>query len=110
MVGDQVVPISPGPGLEAVWSRHGRELFYRDGPRMMAVEVDSTGAQFNVGRITELFSKSDFTYALSPGWSAYDVSLDGQRFLMVKQAISRSYELILVLNWFEELKARVPID
>ena len=41
----------------------------------------------------------------------YDVSLDGQRFLMVKQKerapISAS-QMILVQNWLEEVKARVP--
>lgn len=46
---------------------------------------------------------------LVPGSRFYDVSPDGQRFLMVKgdtQAAPR--QLRLVVNWFEELKAKVP--
>jgi hypothetical protein len=37
----------------------------------------------------------------------YDVSPDGQRFLMVKSAAG-SEHLNVVLNWTEEFKARVP--
>jgi hypothetical protein len=42
------------------------------------------------------------------GW-AFDVSRDGQRFLMTRQNESVASEIEVVLNWFEELKARVPI-
>ena len=45
---------------------------------------------------------------------AYDVSPDGQRFLMIKEAdggaaSSRSASMIVALNWSEELKQRLPI-
>ena len=42
----------------------------------------------------------------------YDVSLDGQRFLMLKpveQAQAAPTQINVVLNWFEELKQKVPV-
>ena len=40
-----------------------------------------------------------------------DVSPDGTRFLMMKENAGRdSAEFVIVLNWFEELKRRVPVD
>ena len=42
------------------------------------------------------------------GVQAYDVSVDGEQFLMVKQDEAGAGELTIVLNWFEELKPRVP--
>ena len=37
--GGAVTSVSTGPGREPVWSKMGAELFYRDGDRMMAVDV-----------------------------------------------------------------------
>jgi len=51
-------------------------------------------------------------YGASSGIRSYDVTADGRRFLMVQQkerpAVAAS-EIILVQNWVEELKARVPV-
>jgi hypothetical protein len=49
-------------------------------------------------------------YELSPVQSAnYDVSLDGQHFLMLKPTEQAAKTQInVVLNWFEELKQKVP--
>jgi hypothetical protein len=48
----------------------------------------------------------------SPAWLPnYDVSPDGQRFLMLKdetQQATTSTQIVVVQNWFEELKRRVP--
>ena len=111
--GGRVIPVSTGPGAEPVWSRDGRELFYRDGNRMFAVTVE-LGPAFTVGRPAVLF---EGTYNLNAGrtFPEYDVSLDGQHFLMVQpgdtsDGISAANETILVLNWFEELKRLVPTD
>ncbi len=43
------------------------------------------------------------------GGFTYDVSNDGQRFLMMKQPLDGSSQINIVLNWFEELKERVPV-
>ena len=43
-----------------------------------------------------------------PTSANYDVSADGQRFLMLKPVGLASTQINVVLNWFEELKAKVP--
>ena len=105
--GDSVFPASRGPGTEPIWSRDGRELFYRDGTRMISVAVES-GELFSVGAITELF-EGNYVVDEFSGTPVYDVSLDGQRFLMaVDVEPPEVTSLILVQNWFEELKRLVP--
>ena len=102
--GGPVIPISTGGGTEPVWSRTGGELFYRDGTRMFVVAV-ATSPVFRAGRPDLLF---DEAYDLDPiGLSAanYDVSLDGQRFLMIRSEGSDEGATVnIVLNWQEELK------
>jgi Tol biopolymer transport system component len=100
--------ISTEGGMEPVWNPKGRELFYRsNNNKMMAVEV-STQPNFAVGTPKPLF---DGEYVYSPAsWSNYDVSPDGQRFLMIKptDAVQAPSQIVVVQNWFEELKRRVP--
>jgi hypothetical protein len=101
--------ISTDGGTEPVWNRNGRELFYRSGEKMMAVDVTGQGS-FSVGKPRVLFSGP---YVLSTGSASnYDVSADGQRFLMIKpneQTTSASLtQIVVVQNFFEELKRRVP--
>jgi len=100
--------ISTEGGTEPVWNRNGRELFYRSGDRMMAVEI-ATQPGFDVGKPRVLFEGQ---YLPTPGTLPnYDVSPDGQRFLMLKpseQAQGAPTQINVVLNWFEELKRRVP--
>ena len=107
--GGGVTPISAGRGTEPTWSRDGRELFYRDGYRMMVVEVE-TEPDFDVGRTRLLFEEPYDTDPNSVGNSNYDVSLDGQSFLMIERSENQASELVVAINWFEELKRLVPID
>jgi Tol biopolymer transport system component/tRNA A-37 threonylcarbamoyl transferase component Bud32 len=99
--------ISTRGGSQPVWSHSGRELFYRDAAgNLIAVEVN-TGLAFSFGRSTELFSAAGFRPAdHSP---QYAVSRDDRRFLMLRRisAVGPD-ELIVVENWFEELKGRLP--
>ena len=112
--GGEVIPVSPGKGTQPVWSRAGGELFYRDGNQMYVVEID-TQPTFRAGRPRVLF---EGPYDMGPGHDVgirapnYDVSLDGERFLMVTRDDSEASALSInvVLNFFEELKARVPVD
>jgi hypothetical protein len=100
--------ISTDGGTEPVWNRNGRELFYRNGNRMMAVEI-TTQPNFALGNPRVLF-EGPYVLATVP-ISNYDVSPDGRRFLMVKpteQAQAAPTQINVVLNWFEELKRRVP--
>jgi len=101
--------VSTEGGTEPVWNRNGRELFYRSGDKMMAVGI-ATQPNFAAGTPRMLFRG---TYTPSPaGFPNYDVSADGQRFLMVKPAEQSSSssltQIVVVQNWFEELKRLVP--
>ena len=89
-----------------MWSRNGRELFYRSGNKMMAAEI-ATQPSFSAGKPKMLFQGP---YQPSPAPNAnYDVSADGQRFLMIKPPEQAApTQINVVLNWFEELKQKVP--
>jgi len=100
--------ISTDGGTEPMWNPNGRELFYRNGRKMMAVEI-ATQSGFAAGKPRVLF-EGDYlpTPLMFPN---YDVSQDGQRFLMFKpseQEAAAPTQINVVLNWFEELKRRVP--
>jgi len=76
----------------------------------MAVPV-TPGATFVVGSPTLLFLGDYVTAAAMRG--AYDVSADGQRFLMIKHADGRGMQaphIIVVQNWVDELKRLVPAN
>jgi eukaryotic-like serine/threonine-protein kinase len=100
--------ISTEGGTEPAWNPNGRELFYRSGDKMMAVEI-ATQPGFAAGTPRMLF---EGRYERAPVPIAnYDVSRDGQRFLMLKPSESAGAaptQINVVLNWFEELKRRVP--
>ena len=100
--------ISTEGGMEPIWNRNGRELFYRNGDKMMAVDI-GTQPSFAAGKPRMLF---EGRYVPPPVPIVnYDVSPDGQRFLMLKpneSAEAAPTQINVVLNWFEELKQKVP--
>jgi serine/threonine-protein kinase len=100
--------VSSSGGGHPVWARNGRELFYMSGRAMIAVPVQTT-PHFTVGNPTKLFEGPYFS---SLPARVFDVSLDGRKFLMIKDpqlGDQPNYaSMVVVLNWFEELKARVP--
>ena len=93
-----------------MWAQSGKELFYVDGMNtMMAVPVHTTPV-FSSDTPTKLFDWPHFPVVLGRG---YDVSADGQRFLMIKDTArgdpaSAPASIVVVLNWVEELKRLVP--
>ena len=104
--------ISSGGGTRPLWARNGRELFYLspDGT-MMSVAIEA-GEAFTPGTPKKLFS---VRYYFGGGINAgrtYDVSPDGQRFLMLKEGgadPNAAQPMInIVLNWFDELKRLAP--
>ena len=102
---DQKVPVSTQGGTQPLWNRNGKELFYRNVNKMMAVDV-TTSPTVVVSEPRQLFEQR---YAfLTSTIPNYDISADGQRFVMVKDE-SGSGRLNVVLNWTEELKRRVPV-
>ncbi len=105
--------VSTDGGIMPVWAHSGRELFFVDGSRaLIAVEVE-TDPTFQVGAKETLFTLPvDY---LSIAVSAlYDIAPDDQRFLMVRgyqadaEGDAAPSEIILVQNFFEELKRLVP--
>jgi serine/threonine-protein kinase len=99
-------------GRQPLWSRDGRELFFRgfDGS-LMSVPV-TPGARFEAGRARPLVEGGRYSGGGSGGGGrTYDVTPDGRRFLMLKQPPARAKpELVVVLNWFEELGRLAPLD
>ncbi len=103
--------ISSGGGLKPVWTRSGRELIYQTrGPdRLVVVPVQPVlpGAPFAYGTPTPLPFDATL-YGLGFAGRGYDVSPDGQRFLVPKlqgDATGRQ-SITVVTHWFEELTAR----
>lgn len=100
--------ISMAGGRQPVWSRDGRELFYRDfSGALIAVPVTAT-PRFRAGRPMKLLDGGGFAGAGPTGSSqTYDVARDG-RFLMLKTAAGSNSSLVIVHNWVEALKRPAP--
>jgi serine/threonine-protein kinase len=104
-------PVSVQGGESPRWSRDGRELFYLEpSRRMVAVDVLAEGADFQHGPSEALFTlPSDIE--VSGVWPKYDVAPDG-RFVFSRfvtgDGPSEPASAVLVLNFFEELRQRVP--
>jgi hypothetical protein len=101
------IQISSDGGTEALWGRNGRELFYRNHDKMMAVSVGMEPA-FTADKPRMLF-EGRYDLGAVNGMVNYDVSRDGQRFLMLKSERSLApAQLDVVLDWFGDLARRVP--
>ncbi len=76
----------------------------------MAVPIQ-TSPSFVPGRVRELFPVAGFQ--TSNNAAAYDIEVSGERFIMVSRRQTPdgapSQRINIVLNWFEELKERVPV-
>ncbi len=104
------VTVSTDGGIGPLWAHNGRELFYVDANRaLVAAQFDTVSGQV-------LERQTLFTipagYAVRPGQNFYDVALDDQRFLMVRDyagdaETEDAQQIILVQSFFEELKERV---
>jgi serine/threonine-protein kinase len=94
--------VSTEGGKEPVWARNGGELFYRSGDKMMVVSLETEPA-FNAAKPRVLFADPYVKH----GWfnANYDVSPDGQSFLMVKSGGEEAAQLVLVQNWPELLRS-----
>jgi len=108
--------VSNAGGYKPLWSRDGRELFYlvglrEVGVRLMVVPVQ-TDPTFVLENPQELL---EWPYSSAAEGRTYDVSPDGQRFLAVNTIPLKADgdvsppQINIVLNWFEELKERVPV-
>jgi dipeptidyl aminopeptidase/acylaminoacyl peptidase len=97
--------VSTAGGVEPVWAHSGRELFYRNAADELVAAQVTADQTFTVGRQEVLFSMQN--YLPGGGNPQYDVSPDGQRFVMLRVTdLATDSELILVENWAEELSGR----
>ena len=101
--------VSSAGGTRPLWAPNGQELFYV-GPTgaLMAARVDARGSAWSASTPQKIVDGPYVTSSSGSG-RTYDVSPDGRRFLMVKQPATRaSAQIVIVQNWFEELRRLVP--
>jgi serine/threonine protein kinase len=102
------VPVSAEGGEQPLWARNGKQLFFRWEDQVWVVDVRTNGA-FTASKPRLLLKHPG--YYISHPIRSYDLSLDSQRFLMMKleqRTPTPVTEMILVQNWFEELKRLLP--
>jgi serine/threonine-protein kinase len=95
--------VSLDGGTQPRWAHSGRELFYRSGEKLMAVDIQTSPA-FHALAPKVLFEKP---------YAEYDVARDDSRFLMLKPVAGQqgalTSQLHIIVNWFTELQQRVPV-
>ena len=104
------VAVSTDGGTEPVWSADGRQLFYRRGTQMIAVDV-VTEPTFTAGQTRALFESA--RYVSDQGGALanpeYDVFPDASALVMI-EASTPLPRLHVIFNWLEELELLVPTD
>jgi eukaryotic-like serine/threonine-protein kinase len=89
-------PVSTNGASQMRWSRTGQELFYSQGGTLMSVPVSFTGG-FKLGSSKRLFSHPAFNDPSDPN---YDVSSDGQKFILPERVGEQERVIHVVQNWF----------
>jgi eukaryotic-like serine/threonine-protein kinase len=105
--------VSTAGGTQPLWSRSGKELFYFSGDgALLRVPVEASGATWHAGAPTKLLDRRSYVNSVAGTGRTYDVSPDGQRFLMIRvpgtDASAAPPAVIVVQHWDEELKRLVP--
>ena len=103
---DRKVTVSTQGGTHPRWNRNGKELFYRSGNKMMVVDV-ATSPTLTLSQPRVLFEQR-YAFGSAQTVANYDVSPDGQRFVMIRDDSSAGH-FNLVLNWFDELRRLAPV-
>ncbi len=99
--------VSTAGGVNPEWRRDGKELYFLSNAGLMAVDVDTTGPQFEVGIPKPLFNADFVAGNGGAGFlnAPYRVAADGQRFLVVTSTEEQNNSPItVVLNWMADLK------
>ena len=106
--------VTDNGGRTPLWSPDGRELFFVSRTSMMTVPVQLKPT-FTPGNPAKLFDARSLVLDgrfLGSTMRTFDISPDGQRFLMLQEGSltddgnAPSLGMVVVQNWFEELKAR----
>jgi len=101
------VKVSAGRAFDSIWSPDGTEIFYRNDDKIMAVSVAVQEDTLRAQNPRPLFEVKRNAY-IGP----FGVAPDGNRFLFFRTAgeiKEQSQQPTVVVNWFEELKAKAPI-
>ena len=108
--------VSTGGGAAPLWSPDGRELYYLNGDEVMVVSVKTDPSFEMVGAPQTLF-RATFIPPLTGEGTPWDIHPKTKKFLMIKPGESTDDEsadnprkIIIVTNWFEELKKLAPVD
>ncbi len=97
--------VSTQGGTQPVWNANGKEIFYRNNDKMMVVELTSTpDVKLSTPRL--LFEQR-YAYGVGITIANYDVTPDGQNFIMVKDEVTGG-RLNVIFNWFTELSRLAP--
>ncbi len=89
--------LSSGGGEEPRWNPRGGELFYRTGDAFVSVTLEERDGLPSAARRDTLFRGS---YRSEERWPQYDVSADGQRFLMVREGAQKE-PVVVITNWLD---------
>lgn len=107
--------ISSNGGTRVMWARNGRELFYLDEDGLLMSVAVQTSPAFSAGAPVKLLNTAYYqgSTVLGLHLRSFDVSTDGQRFLMIKDPQSQPAAepqagFNVVLNWASELQRRLP--
>ena len=101
--------VSLNGGSEPYWSQDGSRIFFRNGDSIWITDVESDGGfragppKVFVGNVQELYRRTD--------GALYSVDRNGQRFLILRAEAEGEVgtnRVVVVVNWFEELKRLVP--
>ena len=104
--GGERVTVSVDGGTGPVWSRNGQELFYRNRDDLLSVRVTGTTPALVLGGRRKVIDLSPFDAGY---FHEFDVSADGQQFLVIRSdPSSRPVRLDVIVNWFDELIKKVP--
>ncbi len=99
------VQVSHDGGSEPMWSREGRKLFFRGDRRMYEATVSSKSG-IAVSNLRVLFTDA-FDGDMPMPHRNYDLTQDGRQFVMIGAAPESTLQTIVVLNWLDELRARL---
>ena len=93
--------LSDNGGRQPRWSKDGSEIFYVEGDLLVSWKVGTTPS-FTKGEKTALFRSDAFLGSFLP---QYDVSRDGQRFVVAEPVPVEDKPVIrVVLNWIDEFR------
>ena len=114
------VPVSTDGGTEPLWDPTRNRLYFRQGNDLLSADYD-TDPRFSAGVPTTSVAGSFEPFGDVPGLNMsnlgpeYAVTPDGSRFVLIRPdnappEDAAPLEIVVVENWFEELKQRIPTD